>query len=364
MTDASALQATEEQALASPHPWVTAGRERIRFGLGQIGPLDEWSAYLQVVRVAEELGFDSYWSYDHPTRGAGCWTSLAALATATTTIRLGTLPSCIYFRSPAVLARTAAEVDRLSQGRLVLGLGIGDDAQEFAALGLPFPSVRDRQQALEETIRIVHGLWSEQPFTFQGTHFQVAGARVAPGPLQRPHVPLLIAGGGERVTLRQVAQYGDVCNFGAHAWGGGAYTADDVRRKYAVLRQHCEAVGRPYDAILRTYLNIPVVLGKTQAAVQRKLNAIPAGVRAHFQTTMLAVTPDEAVAYFRDLAIAGVQYFIVAVWGHDVETVRLFGQQVLPRAVRAAQQARKAEALQQSGRGGRWFGRRARRASA
>src|SRR5262249_17478754 len=152
---------------------------------------------------------------------------------------------------------------------------------------------------------------------------------IAPGPLQRPHVPLLIAGGGERVTLRQVAQYGDACNIGAHAWGGGAFTADDVRRKFDVLRQHCEAVGRPYEAILRTYLNIPVVLGKTRAAVQAKLDAIPAPVRAHFQTSLLAATPEEANAHFRGLVAAGVQYFVVAVWGHDVESVRLLGEQVL-----------------------------------
>src|SRR5262249_51125135 len=321
---------TESQSAQRPqHPWVAAGRERIRFGLGQIGPLDDWPGYLHLVRLAEGLGFDSYWTYDHPTRGAECWTSLAAVAAATTTIRLGPLPSCIYYRSPAVLARAAAEVDRISQGRLVLGLGNGDDAQEFATLGLQFPSARDRLQALEETVQILYGLWGEQPFTYQGAHFQVAGARVAPGPLQRPHVPLLIAGGGERVTLRQVAQYGDVCNFGAHAWGGGAFTLEDVRHKYDVLRHHCEAVGRPYEAILRTCLDIPVVLGKPRTAVQSKLDTIPARVREHFQTSQLAATPDEAIAHFRGLAAAGVQYFIVAVWGHDLDTVRLLGQQVL-----------------------------------
>lgn len=353
MTDTSRSQAAQRPS----HPWVTAGRETIRFGFGQIGPLDDWSAYLQVVRLAEELGFDSYWTYDHPTRGAECWASLAAVASATTKIRLGPLPSCIYYRNPVVLARAAAEVDRISRGRLVLGLGIGDDAPEFAALGLSFPSVRDRQQALEETIQMLHGLWGEQPFTYQGAHFQVAGVRVAPGPLQQPHVPLLIAGGGERVTLRQVAQYGDVCNFGAHAWGGGAYSLDDVRHKYEVLRHHCEAVGRPYEAILRTYLNIPVVLGKTRTAVQAKLDTIPPRVREHFQTSQLAATPEEAIAHFRGLAAAGVQYFVVAVWGHDLETVRLLGQQVLPQVARAPQQAG-------SRRGGRWFTRSAKRASA
>src|SRR5262245_23847938 len=120
MADMGESQATQRP----PHPWVTSGRDTIRFGMGQIGPLDDWSAYLQVVRMAEDLGFDSYWTYDHPTRGADCWTSLAAVAAATTKIRLGPLPNCIYYRTPTVLAREAAEVDRISQGRLVLGLGI------------------------------------------------------------------------------------------------------------------------------------------------------------------------------------------------------------------------------------------------
>jgi alkanesulfonate monooxygenase SsuD/methylene tetrahydromethanopterin reductase-like flavin-dependent oxidoreductase (luciferase family) len=357
MTDSMRETTGSSAAPRAPHPWVTAGRDRIRFGVGQISPLDDWPAHLEVVRLAEELGFDSYWSYDHPSRGAECWTSLAAAAAATSKIRVGTIPSCIYYRTPAVLARAAADVDRISRGRLVLGLGIGDDAPEFAALGLPFPSVRDRQQAMEETVQIVQGVWGEQSFTFQGAHFQVAGVRVAPGPMQQPHVPLMIAGGGERVTLRQVAQYGDVANFGAHAWAGSAFTMDDVRRKYEALRRHCDAVGRPYESILRTYLDIPVVLAKTRAAVQAKLDAIPAGVRTHFQTSLLAATPDEAIAHFRDLAAAGVQYFVVALWGHDAETVRLLGQEVLPRVTGVLQEAG-------SRRGRRWFTRSPKRASA
>lgn len=331
-----------------PHPWVAAGRDKIRFGVGRIGPIDDWPAYLRVARLAEELGFDSFWSYDHPTRGAECWASLAAVAAATSTIRVGTLPSCIYYHNPTVVARSAADIDRISQGRLVLGLGVGDDPREFAALGLPFPSTRDRLQAMEEAVQIINGVWGEQPFTFQGAHFQVSGVRVAPGPMQQPHVPLLIAGGGERVTLRQVAQYGDISNMGAHAWGGGAFSPDDVRRKHEVLRRHCEAAGRPYEAILRTYLDIPVVIGKTHAAVRAKLDTIPPPVRAHFQTSTLAGTPDEAIAHFRGLAAAGVQYFIVAVWGNDTETIRLLGQKVLPRVARPPREAR-------SEGGGRWF---------
>jgi alkanesulfonate monooxygenase SsuD/methylene tetrahydromethanopterin reductase-like flavin-dependent oxidoreductase (luciferase family) len=296
----------------------------------QLAPLDNWPAFRQVVQLAEALGFDSYWTYDHPTGGSESWTTLAAVAESTAKMRLGTLTSCIFYRSPALLARAAADVDRISQGRLVLGLGIGDAEAEFTALGIPWLSVRERQQALEEAIQIVWGLWGEQPFTYQGKHFQVAEATGAPGPMQQPHVPLLIAGGGERVTLRQVAQYADVSNFGAHAWAGGAFTPEDVRRKYDALRGHCQAVGRPYEAILRTYADFPVILADTPDAVQAKLAAIPTEDQAFYQTSTLAATTAEAIAHYRGLAAAGVQYFIVALWGHDVETLRLLGEQVMP----------------------------------
>jgi hypothetical protein len=175
----------------------------------------------------------------------------------------------------------------------------------------------------------------------------------------QPHVPPMICA-DERVTLRQVAQYGDVSNFAAHAWAGGAFTLDDVRRarKYEALRRHCDALQRPYESILRTYLDIPVVLAKTQSALQAKLDAIPVGVRTHFQSSTLAATPDEAISHFRDLAAAGVQYFVVALYGHDTETVRLLGQEVLPRVTGGPQEAESRQ------RGRLWFMRATKRVSA
>jgi alkanesulfonate monooxygenase SsuD/methylene tetrahydromethanopterin reductase-like flavin-dependent oxidoreductase (luciferase family) len=142
----------------------------------------------------------------------------------------------------------SADVDRMSAGRLVLGLGIGDVLPEFEQLGLRFPSTRDRLQALEETIRIVRGVVGEAPFTYQGHQFWVTNATLPFGPIQQPHLPLLIAGGGERVTLRQVAQYADMSNFGEHVYTGGAQSVADVRRKLDVLDRHCDALGRPPES--------------------------------------------------------------------------------------------------------------------
>lgn len=204
-----------------------------------------------------------------------CWAILSALAVTTSRIRLGTLVDCVFYRNPVVLARMAADVDRLSGGRLILGLGMGDLLFEFRQMGIPFLSTHERQEALEETIQIVRGLWGPAPFTFKGRHMQVEQCFLPVGPVQQPYVPLLIAGGGERVTLRQVAQYTDASNFGPHQDTGSAFSVEDVVRKCGVLRAHCETVKRPVDAVLRTHITIPLVMGETQAAIAAKQEAVP-----------------------------------------------------------------------------------------
>jgi alkanesulfonate monooxygenase SsuD/methylene tetrahydromethanopterin reductase-like flavin-dependent oxidoreductase (luciferase family) len=315
------------------HPWVAEGRHRVRFAIAGAF-LREWSQRLEFVLRAEELGFDAYWANDHPNRAMDPWTMLAALAMATRRIRLISLVSCIYYRSPALLARCAADIDRLSNGRLVLGVGLGDDTQEFAQLQIPFPPVRERQQALKETLEIVQGLWYQAPFSYAGDHFQVAEARIVPAPVQEPHVPILIGGGGERITLGQVARYADMSNFGAHEWAGAAFTVEDVRRKCAALRRYCEALERPYESILRSHYTPLLALAGTDAAVQRKRS----GARIpdpQLRTVPLFTTPQGAIAHYQALVDAGMQYFLVQVSGEDVETIQLFTEEVIP-AIRPA----------------------------
>jgi alkanesulfonate monooxygenase SsuD/methylene tetrahydromethanopterin reductase-like flavin-dependent oxidoreductase (luciferase family) len=315
------------------HPWVAEARHRVRFAI--VGAfLRDWSRRLEFVQRAEELGFDAYWSNDHPNRSMDPWTMLAALAMATRKIRLISLVSCIYYRSPVLLARSAADVDRLSDGRLVLGIGIGDDTQEFAQLQIPFPPIRERQKALEETLRIVDGLWHQAPFSYAGSYFQVANATIVPGPVQAPRVPILIGGGGERVTLGQVARYADMSNFGAHEWSGAAYDLDDVRRKCTALRRHCEAIGRPYESVLRSHYTPLLVLARTHAALERKKSStrIP---DPQLRTVPLFATPAEAIAHFQALVDAGMQYFLAQIGGEDAETLQLFADEVIP-AIRPA----------------------------
>jgi alkanesulfonate monooxygenase SsuD/methylene tetrahydromethanopterin reductase-like flavin-dependent oxidoreductase (luciferase family) len=214
------------------------------------------------------------------------------------------------------LARLAADVDRLSGGRLILGLGYGDVPAEFARQGLAWPSVRDRQAALEETLRTVPGQWGSGPGTDVG---------LPAGPVQQPRVPILIGGGGERVTLRYVAQYADMANFGPTEQTGGAATPEGVRRKFEVLRHHCDALGRPYDSVLRSYYT-GLTLAETPEALATKLRGYhPSGVPAGRPVSLEA-----AVQHVRGLVDAGVQHFIAAVRGGDLETIRVFAERLVP----------------------------------
>ena len=316
------------------HPWVKAGQSEIRFGVFG-GPFTDWPRLHSFVREAETLGADSYWAFDHPLNlndGPDWATTLAALAVSTERIRLGTLVVCPYFRNAVVLARQAADIDRLSDGRLVLGLGLGDGEDEFAQMAIPFPPVAERLAYLRETIEVITALWSGEPCTYEGRYIKVLDATLSALPVQRPHIPLLIAGGGERGTLPMVAQVGDMTNLGAYKAAGGAATIDDVRRKLRVIDERCRELGRSPDSILRSHVALRSLLAPTRSAVEAKLAALPQGLRAQYQIAYgLMATPEEAVAIYQELVDAGMRTFILRIWEDDRETVRLFAEEVLPR---------------------------------
>src|SRR3954470_24782178 len=201
------------------HPWVEARRSTINFALQVEARPDDPTpsqSMLKAGRLAEELGFDAFLAADHPSWQSEPWLHLAALAISTERIGLGTMVSSVLYRPPVLTARLASDLDHLSNGRLVLGLGIGWDAaalgwgtNEFDRMGLPFPTTRERQEALAEAVTILQGVWGAEPFTFTGRHFRVKDAQV-PRPWQGVP-PIVIAGAGER-TLQQVALLGDGCN--------------------------------------------------------------------------------------------------------------------------------------------------------
>jgi alkanesulfonate monooxygenase SsuD/methylene tetrahydromethanopterin reductase-like flavin-dependent oxidoreductase (luciferase family) len=162
----------------------------------------------------------------------------------------------------------------MSAGRVVLGLGIGDFAAEFEQMGLAFPPTSERQQALQEVIHILRGLWGGEHFTFTGEHFRVHQAHVFPAPVQEPRVPVLIAGTGERVTLHQVAEFADASNFGPNPHTGNVLSVEAVRTKFEVLHKHCAQLGRPYASVLRTHWSPPAILAETRSALREKVDSI------------------------------------------------------------------------------------------
>jgi alkanesulfonate monooxygenase SsuD/methylene tetrahydromethanopterin reductase-like flavin-dependent oxidoreductase (luciferase family) len=326
----------EAQYLA---PWIAQHRQQIGFGL-QVFPTETRSdparALLAAGRLAEELRFDAFFFGDHPAWGLDCWVHMAALATTTNRIRLGPNVICAGYRHPVLTARLAADLDNLSGGRLILGLGAGWDANEYANLGLPFLSAHERQAALEEAILIMRGVWGEEPFTFHGRYFHTDNAQVTPPPVQHPAPPLLIAGGGERITLRQVARYGDACQLGSFGMIGGGASLDDIRRKLTVLRGHCEALGRPFDTVLRTHFTGWLILAEDEARLAAKRQRyFPEGLEQRFSGPWsgfaVLATPAQAVAMYQALAAEGIQYFIIETLdAADEETIRLLAEAVVP----------------------------------
>ncbi len=319
-------------ATLSSHPWVTDGTQRVRFGV-ETTPLPDWSATRDFVQAAEGLGFDSLWVPDHPVvTGNATWSWLGAIAQATQTIRLGTLVSCVYYWNPVVLARSAVDVDRISGGRFVLGLGSGDMPHEFAHMGLAHPPVQERQAALEDGLRIVRPLLRGEAVTYEGEHFRADGVAFEPPPTQQPYVPILVAGGGERTTLRFVAQYADASNLGAASWAGNAFTPEDATRKFDVLRRHCEEAGRSYDAVLRTGL-LGAFLSESPEALRAKMDYVPPQILGFFEQLPIVGTPEDAVPRVRALLEAGFQYVIFIVLPFDTESLHLLAERVIPAVV-------------------------------
>jgi alkanesulfonate monooxygenase SsuD/methylene tetrahydromethanopterin reductase-like flavin-dependent oxidoreductase (luciferase family) len=309
------------------HPWVTEGKGAVRFGIVG-GPSGDWPALRDFVQTVEALGFDGYWRPDHPLLLPDCWTTLAAIAEVTSRLRLGSLVSCVAYRNPVLLARMVADVDRISAGRVVLGLGAGDIEPEFRAMGLPYAPARERQAVLAEALQVVSPLLRGETVTYQGDHYQVEGTRLPSPPVQQPSVPILVGGGGERTTLRLVAQYADASSIGAGPWGGAASTTDDVQRKYAVLRDHCTAAGRPNASVLRTYHVVPVLLADSPAALATKRDRLPPELRTMAGGAALVGTPEHAIERLRALVVAGCEYFTLAVL--EPETLRLLAERVVP----------------------------------
>jgi F420-dependent oxidoreductase-like protein len=290
----------------------------------------KWAKAVEVAEAAEALGYDSVWVYDHvhnvpvPAHEAvfECWTTLAAISQRTSRVRLGQMVGCASYRNPGLLAKIAANIDVISGGRLDWGIGAGWYEHEYRAYGYDFPPAKDRIAMLRETVEIVRAMWTEPDTTYAGKHFSISGAQCDPKPLQNPHPPVLIGGGGEQLTLRVVARLADRANFGGNP--------EEFAHKCEVLQRHCDAVGRDYDEIEKTWS--PEIHVRESAADVRAIGGSTFGEPFDsWQAGNLVGTPQQVIDRIGAYRELGVSSFIA--WNRDypsTETLALVAEQVIP----------------------------------
>ena len=298
-------------------------------------PQAKWARCRDTAVLAEQLGYDSIWVYDHfhnvpvPAQEAvfECWTVMAALAEATSTIRLGQMVSCTSYREPTLTAKITSTIDVISGGRLEWGVGAGWYDGEYRAYGYDFPAAKVRIGMLREAVEIVTAMWKEPETTYAGRYYSVNGAQCDPKPLQQPRPPVWIGGGGEQLTLRVVARLADKANFGGklHEWA----------HKRDVLHAHCADVGRDPAEIELTW-SPEVFVRESEAEVSELVAAGKAGSKfgepyESYSAGNLIGTPEqvcERIQAYRDL---GCTYIVP--WCSDYPddtTLRVFAEQVMP----------------------------------
>ena len=291
---------------------------------------------LRNVAVAtEELGFDAFFRSDHYLKmgdvsglpgPTDAWTTLAGLAVETSRIRLGTLMSAATFRLPGPLAIAVAQVDQMSGGRVEFGLGAGWFEAEHAAYAIPFPSLGERFDILEEQLAVITGLWGTaegETFSFDGAHYRVTDSPGLPKPAQRPRPPVLLGGGGPRRTPRLAARFADEFNVPFQS-------VPDSAAGFARVREACEAAGR-YPATMTYSVAQTVCCGKDEAEFRRRAAAIgrePADMREHG----LGGTPGEVAAKITEYAEIGAERVYLQVLDlSDLDHLALIASDVVPQ---------------------------------
>lgn len=276
--------------------------------VGITDPVEAYETMTRVAQTAEECGYESVWLVDNfhtvpqPSQEVTfeCWTSTAALARDTQRIRIGQMVTCNGYRHPALLAKMASTLDVLSHGRLDFGIGAGWYEHEYRAYGYDYPDAPERLRYLREAVQVIRAMWTQEEAVFEGKYYQVRGAINQPKGVQQPHIPLLIGGSGEKVTLKLVAQYADACNV-----AGDPAT---MTHKFALLKEHCETVGRDYESIRRTISTMVVIADTDEQAI----DLVPAMFRSQAQLDMALVGTLETVrARLKAYEVAGVQELIM-----------------------------------------------------
>ncbi|GHI03130.1 LLM class F420-dependent oxidoreductase [Streptomyces cellostaticus] len=295
----------------------------------------DYAALLRVARTAEDCGFDAFFTSDHYLKlgdvpglpgPIDAWITMAGLARETRTIRLGTLMSSATFRLPGPLAIAVAQIDRMSGGRVELGLGTGWYADEHTAYGIPFPSLRERFDRFEEQLAVITGLWDTpegKTFTYEGTHYRLTDSPALPKPVQQPRPPVLIGGDGPVRTPRLVAAYADEFNV-------PFLSLEATTPLFERARQACDTAGRDPDTL---HLSTAQVLccGRTRQELRRRAEALgPEG--GPFAKSRISGTPSEVVDTIGRFAEAGVSRLYLQPFDlSDLDHLELVAAEVLPQ---------------------------------
>ncbi len=306
----------------------------VKFGI-QIEPQMgfEYKTVEKIALEAEKIGYDSIWSSDHffldtKSEDRNCmeaWTLISALAAVTKKIKLGTLVTCNSYRYPAVLAKIAATVDMISNGRLIFGFGAGWKEIEYNAYGIPFPSTLDRLYQMEEAIEIIKLLWTEPKVTYEGKYYQIKDAFSAPKPVQKPWPPIMIGGMGEKILLKMVAKHADYCNF---------FLRPKLERSLEILKAHSKVVGRNYDDIGKSLFaaGVPIFVSKSEEEIEDYLKGIAERYDRPLETIKERIKqdapgswvgfPEEVIERFEYLNSLGFDSYQVMFSGFDEKIVK------------------------------------------
>ncbi|MDX6292268.1 MAG: hypothetical protein QOH50_1343 [Kribbellaceae bacterium] len=291
---------------------------------GIADPVEQWEAMTNVAKAADEGSWDSIWLFDHfhtvpePSTESTfeCWTATAALARDTKRVNIGQMVGCNGYRNPALYAKIASTVDVASNGRLYAGIGAGWYEHEWKAYGYEWPELKDRMGAFREATEIIYKMWTEDEPVFKGKYYSIDKPINEPKGVRKPHPSLWIGGGGPKVTLKLVAQYGDAANI-----GGG--NPEVIKEKAALLKGHCETVGRDYNEIIKsTSLNVfPIDAGDDPKKATEK--ALGPMNWEKFSNDTLIATEDEIALKVEAALEAGADYMIFYVPGvaYDVDLV-------------------------------------------
>ena len=296
----------------------------MRFGVFTSLMGQTWPGVLELWQHLESTGWDTACLSDHfmpntrEREGAvlEAWSTLSALAAVVPRMRIGTIVLGNTYRHPAVVAKMAAQVDIISGGRLLFGIGAAWQRNEHEAYGIPFYTMRERLERLDEACTVIRLLWTERRSNFNGRYYQLADAPLDPKPVQKPHPELMIGGGGERVTLRIAAKHADHWN----VWGGPKVLA----RKSAVLEEHCSKLGRDSKSINRS-VNMALLITNSKADIDRLAETIAARMGSHAadaRDTCLAGTPDQIREQLRRLQSAGATMVFVPTMFRPLDELR------------------------------------------